>query len=745
MTLSERNTVELVIKLKELGFLGKELLHTTNGKEYVTEDKLVSELDGILKAHGGRLALVELPSLLGMDLVHCQAAAERLSRSNDVSLAHGELFSSVYFEELANEIDEKLQSSGILALGDVARAQGLSMEMLSGEISKNVGTRIHGTIDPGAQMIYTNAYINRVRCQVRGALRGSMQPVHVASLKKDVCGIDGPAGFFPGLVDDVISTEKLNGKILSNTWVPTAHLESQMKLVDSFYAQNYYVSREFASKHGIDKEVEYFTTMDPNGLLLDQVYISTQIVHTMVASVEEAVQSDGFCDVRDHVPASDFTDDDVSKLVTILLRSGSNKESKMPILSQVEEVVMSCDTCIVSKKLLDEIRHAVQQFAAAAAKEEYASSRQTAGKSASDSSKMVEDGDDGWDTGKGGGKGKKKGKGGKASKKANKGAAASDSGSQKAQNDSRVKSQAYILAQIIDKYPELEAYEDMASAIASAMAPIASAAYDAATHEIFTAGASKRKEIKEQASQLLQSSFYWLELFFKGSSILFEEQEPQKSTADWHVIKSNGIKCLDALLHYLDADIARPTDTTDGDGNENINALQKVETPLTPVERVSIIKECPQQLAQQLEWIHTATKSNMTGGASEFLEKLLDTAENAGIRLKSLDKKTDASLTEQHRNILHEQLENADSSPTLLAAAVPLLILKHMNACVNLPGKSLAPSIQSLNVHLEENDVKALESFHKSVIDQLKSGGEDCATDEAAPSLYDKVKALALQ
>jgi hypothetical protein len=64
---------------------------------------------------------------------------------------------------------------------------------------------------------------------------------------------------------------------------------------------------------------------------------------------------------------------------------------------------------------------------------------------------------------------------------------------------------------------------------------------------------------------------------------------------------------------------------------------------------------------------------------------------------------------------------------------------------VNLPGKSLASAIQSLNAHLEESDVKALESFHKSVIDQLKSGAVDFATDEATASLYDKVKALALQ
>lgn len=37
--LSDRNVVELVIKLKQLGILGGDLLHTINGKEYITTDR----------------------------------------------------------------------------------------------------------------------------------------------------------------------------------------------------------------------------------------------------------------------------------------------------------------------------------------------------------------------------------------------------------------------------------------------------------------------------------------------------------------------------------------------------------------------------------------------------------------------------------------------------------------------------------------------------------------------------------
>lgn len=76
--LSERNVVELVMKLKQLGFFGEELLHTINGKEYITTDRLKTDIQAALRQAGGRLELTELPALVGVDLVHCEKQVGRL-------------------------------------------------------------------------------------------------------------------------------------------------------------------------------------------------------------------------------------------------------------------------------------------------------------------------------------------------------------------------------------------------------------------------------------------------------------------------------------------------------------------------------------------------------------------------------------------------------------------------------------------------------------------------------------------
>lgn len=70
--LSERNVVELIIKLKQLGVFGDELLHTMNGKEYITTDRLKVDIQTALRQAGGRLELTELPALVGVDLAHCE-------------------------------------------------------------------------------------------------------------------------------------------------------------------------------------------------------------------------------------------------------------------------------------------------------------------------------------------------------------------------------------------------------------------------------------------------------------------------------------------------------------------------------------------------------------------------------------------------------------------------------------------------------------------------------------------------
>lgn len=74
---------------------------------------------------GGRLSLVELPVLLGVDGYHCdQAAAEVVAESAGlVTGTQGELITGAYFDGLAREVNDLLQESG--QVGHCPRDGGL--------------------------------------------------------------------------------------------------------------------------------------------------------------------------------------------------------------------------------------------------------------------------------------------------------------------------------------------------------------------------------------------------------------------------------------------------------------------------------------------------------------------------------------------------------------------------------------------------------------------------------------------
>jgi hypothetical protein len=60
---------------------------------------------------------VDLPSQLGLDLVHCERAAREVvaASAGSLVLAQGELFSAAYFDGLAAEVDEGLQEAGVVS------------------------------------------------------------------------------------------------------------------------------------------------------------------------------------------------------------------------------------------------------------------------------------------------------------------------------------------------------------------------------------------------------------------------------------------------------------------------------------------------------------------------------------------------------------------------------------------------------------------------------------------------------
>ncbi|TRZ21704.1 hypothetical protein HGM15179_005373 [Zosterops borbonicus] len=88
--LSERNCIEIVTKLiaeKQL-----EVVHTLDGKEYVTPAQISKEIRDELQVCGGRVNIVDLQQVINVDLLHIENRANDIVKSEKgIQLVLGQL------------------------------------------------------------------------------------------------------------------------------------------------------------------------------------------------------------------------------------------------------------------------------------------------------------------------------------------------------------------------------------------------------------------------------------------------------------------------------------------------------------------------------------------------------------------------------------------------------------------------------------------------------------------------------
>ncbi|EFN57486.1 hypothetical protein CHLNCDRAFT_143015 [Chlorella variabilis] len=751
--LSERNVVELVNKLKQLGLLGDDLLYTSNGKEYVTRERVAAEVRAAVRAAGGRIPLVrrsleaqqageraclpreacvDLPSQLGLDLVHCERAADAVvaASSGGIQLAQGELFSSAYFDGLAAEVDEGLQEAGVVSVGDLARRFGLGAEMIGGVLGERVGTRIHGRMDAG--VIYTQAYLTRIKAQLRGALRGAVSPVSIPALVREL-GIEGLASLkalVPSLVDELAAEGSVAGKLApgASSWVPATYVQSQQDAVTRFFQQNGHIAYDTVRQYGIPAPRPFLAHHFPDGLALDSAYLSPAVVE---AAAEEALAAGGWCDVAPHLPSILSPGDTAALLAQCRAVAGAAAATG-------GRAHVMAGSCVVAAALLESIRAQLLEAARQAADDAHRRQKkggeeggggggaagrgkvtvtvlpEGGGKKAAAAAAAADSGsDNGWDVGgkkgKKGGRGKKgkaaaggsgggkparSGGGGGGKAAAGQGASAGGGGGGGGGGPSSGALSLDSLARrVAQMHPDTEgagADGDLPRAIAAGkppplgaplwLRPAIVAEYERALHAIFTAGAERRRRLRDAAVAALDAAHERLLLYAHGAELFADDE--------------------------------------------------------AAVPRAAIIK----RLQPDVKPAVSAAVDKLTGSSLEQFQSELDAAaEAAGLRLRRLDKRTERTLVFAQRKLWESQAAAAPDASTLLMLVVPLLLARQHGRAVSLPGRAVSAALDLLQGgQLPQDSLQLLADFHAAVVDQLKlqSGGRDEeARDEATQKL----------
>eukprot|EP00887_Chlorella_sp_A99_P000841 scaffold5.g841.t1 len=659
--LSERNVVELVSKLRQLGLLGDELLHTTNGREFITRERLQEEVRAAVDQAGGRVALVDLPSLLGVDLAHCERAAEAVvaSANGDLLAAQGELFSQAYFDGLAAEVDELLQEAGVVSLGDLARRFALSTELVMSALGVRVGGVISGRLEGG--LIYTPAHLARVRAQV--------------------------------------------------------------------------------AKYGVPSAQQFLAQAFPDGVALGSAYLAPAVVEQVAAAAEEALAAGSWCDVQTCLPGALPSADVVAVLSKVKAVAAATASGGAKVLA---------GTCVVATPFLDSLRQQLLELARQAAEEAHRQQKQRqhkggggaagggapgeaapGGKAAVPGGKKAaaaaaeSDDDDDWDTGRGKGKkgkgrkGKGGGGGGGGTAKAAGGAkgkagGGGGGGGQQAQQGGDAAAAGALSAgrlavRVLELQPELEAAGadgELPAAIVAELRPAALQEYERTLHAIFTAGAERRRRLREAAAAALDEAAPRLAAYAHGAE-LFGGDEATLAVLHRHLLRTVAAEVADALLRYLTADEAA---ASEAEGGDEAAGGGPAAGPLTPAQRAAVLKRLQPDVKAPV-----TTAVDKLGGSclEEFTTELQAAADAAGLRLRRLDKKGERAWAEQ-----------AGDPGTLLALAVPALLARHTGRAVSLPGRALAAGVEQLAGQLPEEAHQLLADFHAGVVEHLRAQAE---------------------
>ncbi|XP_038048122.1 E3 UFM1-protein ligase 1-like isoform X2 [Patiria miniata] len=733
--LSERNCIEIVNKLIELKLI--EVIYTLDGKEYLTPAQLSKEIHDELIYHGGRINLVDLQQILGVDFAHIEAKAnELIKHERSLHLVLGQLVTRDYMDRLSEDINDQLQEAGQVTIAELTKSHDLPASFLSEMIEARLGTIVQGQMDVYDQgVFFTQAFIDRHTAQIRGAFSAITKPTPVITILNQ---FKFPEKLFFGCLQKLVDKGRLNGSIIGGrqdkaVYVPDLYAKTQNEWVDSFHAQNGYLEYDALARLGITDAKPYIKRRfkAENLLFLSSCCVGSQLRDRVEASIDEALSTGSWIDVTPLLPSS-FTVDDIQQLLQQCMKGRGKSGARI-----------LCKTVVCSEAFLSESRTLFDQLMTQKAekdaknapqlllqvdKKAVAAVRGAEGKKDRKDERRNKAASGGGSSGnKGGGQGISREVKTKKVKK-NRGRDVDDkeeediSASRGHQSDElpfmSVEEIEDVLSKSLPDCPEelhSELAEDLYRPLHRAYQDIAKSVFMSATGSSDSSTRRKnRGEIQDKINGLLNN----VRLFDKGvRQFLDEDLENQLSK---YLIRTLCTDITNLLLSAVTSE----------------NLMSEVDPTTLNVEtRAGILVKLKDELRTPLTKLHSSLNGKDLG---EFLSSLERACESnkCDIMLKKLDKKKERQLVFNHRQALREQLQN-ETDPAMALHLAAVLAFQNSTQCMlHAPGKLVPQLISFLQTHLASTNYSLLLRYQGLVQKHLGlSRDRDQPSDNKSPTM----------
>uniref|UniRef100_A0A8C5IB76 E3 UFM1-protein ligase 1 n=1 Tax=Junco hyemalis TaxID=40217 RepID=A0A8C5IB76_JUNHY len=714
--LSERNCIEIVTKLiaeKQL-----EVVHTLDGKEYVTPAQISKEIRDELHVSGGRVNIVDLQQVINVDLLHIENRANDIVKSEKgIQLVLGQLINESYLDQLAEEINDKLQETGQVTISELCKAYDLPGDFLLQALSRRLGRIIHGQLDQENRgVIFTEAFVSRHRARIRGLFTAITRPTPVSSL---ITRYGFQEHLLYSLLEELVNAGRLKGTVVGGrqdkaVFVPDIYSRTQNKWVDSFFKQNGYLEFDALYRLGIPDPAGYIKKRYKSAqlLFLRAACVGQEIVDQVEASVEEAISSGNWIDVATLLPSS-LSVEDVGILLQQVMRSLNKSSSGLVFNDTIavsEKFLSSCAELfsdLMQQKAEKEIKNnpvnliTEEDLKQASLENSYANKKDKKDerrKKAAEGSGSV----------RGGGGGNAREIKIKKTKKKGRKDADSDEESQGPATGRSKKLEFSFMSQeeIEDvlKTRMQDCPEELITEIAEHLRRPLTKTYQEVVRSVFTSSTSSSGANRRQAMKDLQEEFSNLynniRLFEKGAKHFTDDTQTNLAK---HLLKTLCTDITNLVFNFLASESMMTT--------ENYSAI-------TSEGRIKILGKLPEDTKGPLTKLHTSLNGK---SIEDFLSCLDSAVDICGVMVKKGDKKKERQVLFQHRQALIEQLKVTED-PALVLHLTSVLLFQFSTHCMlHAPGRSVPQIINFLSGKIPEDQYSLIVKYQGLVVKQLTS------------------------
>ncbi|XP_032340316.1 E3 UFM1-protein ligase 1 isoform X1 [Camelus ferus] len=728
--LSERNCIEIVNKLiaqKQL-----EVVHTLDGKEYVTPAQISKEMRDELHVRGGRVNIVDLQQVINVDLTHIENRIGDIVKSEKhVQLVLGQLIDENYLDHLAEEVNDKLQESGQVTISDLCKTYDLPGNFLTQALTHRLGRIINGHIDlDNRGVIFTEAFVARHKARIRGLFSAITRPTAVNSL---ISKYGFQEQLLYSVLEELVNSGRLRGTVVGGrqdkaVFVPDIYSRTQSTWVDSFFRQNGYLEFDALSRLGIPDAVSYIKKRYKTTqlLFLKAACVGQGLVDQVEASVEEAISSGTWVDIAPLLPSSLSVED-----AAILL------QHVMRALSKQASAVVFSDTIVVSEKYLNDCMELFSELMHQKAEKEMKTnpvhliteedlkqvsileSINTNKKDKKDERRRKATEGSGSVRGGGGGNAREY----KIKKTKKKGKKEDDSDDESSHTVKRKPEITFMFQDEIEDFLRKhlqDAPDEFMPELAEYLIKPLNKTYLEVVRSVFMSSTSasgsgrKRtiKDLQEEVSNLYNN----IRLFEKGMKFFTDDTQAALTR---HLLKTVCTDITNLIFNFLASDL-----------------MMAVDDPATITSEVSqkkILSKLSEETKVALTKLHSSLNEK---SIEDFLSCLDSAAEACDIMVKRGDKKRERQILFQHRQALAEQLKVTEDPALILHLTSVLLFQFSTHSMLHAPGRCVPQIIAFLSSKIPEDQHTLLVKYQGLVVKHLvsqskKTGqGEDPLSDE---------------